>query len=214
MVTKKEIKKKTIHTFSEWADHYDGDRWSWYFRRCYRETFDFSARYISNNTRILDVGCGTGQFLWNLSERFPDSTLHGLELTKSMYDLASKKLERKKVQLFNEDLESFVAPIQYDLIYCLNTFHHFEESSLAAQKMSKMLAKNGIIIILDPFRDGIFRLAWEEFSKHLLFHEPYINYLTTDAFHKIMEGSGLSFTESKSFLYVILLSCWRKINVK
>ncbi|MFA5012337.1 MAG: methyltransferase [Ignavibacteria bacterium] len=75
--------------------------------------------------RILEYGCGIGMNLQYLVEYFPDSNVHGCDISANSIDVASKNnssvefflLEDSAIQKYKES---------FDLIFISNVFHHIE----------------------------------------------------------------------------------------
>ncbi len=69
---------------------YDATRWSFLFGR--KLVIDKIAEVTSPKV-ILEIGCGTGYNLKNLSKAFPNSKILGLDVSKDMLNIAKKKVK-------------------------------------------------------------------------------------------------------------------------
>ncbi len=67
---------------------YDSTRWSFLFGR--NLILDKIAKETSPK-KILEIGCGTGYNLKNLSKKFPNSKILGLDVSADMIQIAQKK---------------------------------------------------------------------------------------------------------------------------
>ncbi|TCI93189.1 class I SAM-dependent methyltransferase [Tenacibaculum sp. M341] len=67
---------------------YDSTRWSFLFGR--NLILDRIAKETSPQ-KILEIGCGTGYNLKNLSKKFPNSKILGLDVSADMIQIAQKK---------------------------------------------------------------------------------------------------------------------------
>ena len=72
--------------FDEWAPKYELSKVQKYFfdpihRRMIKLLLDSDIKSPSN---ILDIGCGTGRLLRNISKLFPDAYLTGVDISDSM----------------------------------------------------------------------------------------------------------------------------------
>lgn len=98
--------------------------------------------------RILEVGCGTGRWLAELQT--VASQVYGLDLSLSMLKEANQELIGGVVcgqashLPFSEAL--------FDLILCVNAFHHFDEKQEFIQQARKTLRCGGTLAIIgmDP----------------------------------------------------------------
>lgn len=101
---------------------------------------------ILPNSRILDVGCGTGVLfpqLLGLNPKF----IHGLDLSESMVRIAEKKYTDPRIQVFTEDFYQF-SGTGYDFVVMYNAYPHFWDRDKLAFQMRKCLRPNGRMLIL------------------------------------------------------------------
>jgi tRNA1Val (adenine37-N6)-methyltransferase len=75
-----------------------------------------------NPIHILDIGIGTGVITLMLAQRFPTSTIYGVEINEDAFGQAKENAEASpwsnRISLFNESLQSYApkAEIRFDLI--------------------------------------------------------------------------------------------------
>lgn len=78
---------------------YDATRWSFLFGR--KLIIDKIAEATSPKV-ILEIGCGTGYNLKNLSKAFPNTKILGLDVSKDMLNIAKKKVKaNSNIQLID-----------------------------------------------------------------------------------------------------------------
>jgi ubiquinone/menaquinone biosynthesis C-methylase UbiE len=97
---------------------------------------------------ILDVGCGTGELLYQISACM-NSTLAGLDISSNMLAIARKKL-KPSVDLREGDAENL--PWQnhsFDLVLCTLSFHHYPQPGKALSEISRVLMPGGTLLIAD-----------------------------------------------------------------
>jgi SAM-dependent methyltransferase len=75
-----------LGNFSDWV-------WSWNApeRACVREVLELAE--LESNTRLLDVGCGSGHLLAAAAHREPSAVLVGVEPDRDSVELARKRLQ-------------------------------------------------------------------------------------------------------------------------
>jgi len=62
------LQEKTVaKQFDKMAPHYEEGPWGIYFRYCYKKIREISEPYIRPESKILDLGCGTGGLVASLS---------------------------------------------------------------------------------------------------------------------------------------------------
>lgn len=102
-------------------------------------------------TMIYDVGCGTGEMLYQAGERFPHSFLFGLNRFGSQ--TATKALG-DSAEIKEGDFETFFLfdGKRFDLIMCNYTLGHFEHPEQAIGKMRSLLSPRGKLCMFDICR--------------------------------------------------------------
>ncbi|MFZ4403130.1 MAG: class I SAM-dependent RNA methyltransferase [Pseudobdellovibrionaceae bacterium] len=60
-------------------------------------------------SHIYDLYCGSGNFTFPLAQQFPQTQIHGVELSSNLINLAQDKVQnRKNIQFFVSDVEHFL----------------------------------------------------------------------------------------------------------
>ena len=87
-----------------------------------KKEFELNAKFIEkllkkyNKKNILELGCGTGLYLFPLKAGF---NIEGLDISKEMLKVAKKN--KTKIKLYEKDMSSFKINKKYDSILCLNS---------------------------------------------------------------------------------------------
>lgn len=98
-----------------------------------------------NKGNLLDVGCGTGNFL-NVCEENDWSVL-GIEPDHSARAIANKKIGNK---VFNSDELNKLEPNSFDVITLWHVLEHLPNPKEEIGLFKKLLKANGILIIAVP----------------------------------------------------------------
>ena len=99
-------------------------------------------------TSILDVGCGTGELLFQLQAR-TQATLAGLDISTKMLDVARQKLG-ESADLLQGDSESLPWPAnRFELLCCTLSFHHYPNPRQALAEMRRVLKPGGALLLAD-----------------------------------------------------------------
>lgn len=117
----------------------------------------FFSQITDKNARILDVGCGSGEFISLLQQR-GYKNLHGVEIDPALVDMSSRVLPdiRRSSAVALPYADNY-----FDCIYMFNVMHHLRdmaeyEQSLA--EMSRCLRDGGRIILIEPCHLLLYRL--------------------------------------------------------
>ena len=76
---RKPMHKEFAEIYDIFMKHVDYDKW-----------YEFLKMFIKKKGTVLDLGCGTGEFLWRfLKDGF---SVVGVDLSKKMLEISEKKL--------------------------------------------------------------------------------------------------------------------------
>ncbi|MEI6477596.1 MAG: class I SAM-dependent methyltransferase [bacterium] len=145
----------------------------------YEELHEEVVRQIDYPTNIpltiLDLGVGTGQTGLALLTKFPQATLHGVDISSHMLSQAESRLEkvRSRVTLEEQDIASLTVSDHYDVCVAVLSVHHLNEpqKQVLFKILSDCLMPGGILVIGDIVtfdNPGIAALRLEEWKQHLM----------------------------------------------
>ena len=105
-----------------------------------------NIRRLKGKKRILEIGFGNGKQMELIRKVFPEAELYGVDISKDMFDAASKRLENKA------DLQIADAcrlPYQdgfYDAVITTDTFYFWKKPEQVLQEISRVLSEGGIFV--------------------------------------------------------------------
>jgi ubiquinone/menaquinone biosynthesis C-methylase UbiE len=150
-------KQEALQQFERWSDGYDR---SILQRLLFGPSHDRLLKLLEGTRphRVLDVGCGTGRVFELLAEGGTVQEVWGLDLSGSMLKHGVARLQRFNgaVRLIQGDSERL--PLEantFDVVTCSNCFHHFPDQERAVREMHRVLKPNGMLLIIDGYRDGV-----------------------------------------------------------
>lgn len=107
------------------------------------------SKYINKGreTKLLDIGCGTGRFTLPIAERF-HCTVIGADMSIEMLDKAKDKDKNGLVRWDVQDIHKMTyGDASFDVIFMSNVIHHCDAPLKALSECHRILGDNGVIII-------------------------------------------------------------------
>lgn len=101
---------------------------------------------------VLDLGCGTGQLVQRLAERFPDAAIFGADLSNGMLERAAARADTED----GDPLAGFVradaqrlplADASLDVVTCTESFHWYADQEAAVAELARLLRPGGSLVI-------------------------------------------------------------------
>ena len=130
------------------------------------------------SARLLDLGCGTGQFLCEVKENYPRLHVTGLDLSPHYLAVARRLLapwSRTRLVAGPAEAMPFAAG-EFDVVACIYLFHELPPRvrRAAVAEIRRVLKPGGTMILVDSLQKGdepLYDTMLDLFP--LAFHEPY-----------------------------------------
>ena len=135
---------------AELAKKFDYDYWDSDRRICYGGYKYIPGRWdiiakklishydLNSNSKILDIGCGKGYLLYDLSQRLPDAQIHGIDISNYAIENAKPEVKNKLIQ---GNATKLPWPNNFfDLVISINTLHclHIYDLEIALKEMERV----------------------------------------------------------------------------
>lgn len=205
---REKIINSTQEQFSIWSERYEFGIWYRYFYRSY--LFVLKKAKI-NNKKVLDIGCGTGQLCLLAKNQFRAKKVTGVDLSPEMIKIAKQKITgTDAISFYVAEAEKIPSrDDEFDVIFCLNSFHHYPDQRRALMEMKRVLKKEGRIFLLDPCTDGKLRAVWSNLLK-IIFKERYASYHTKNTLSRLAKSVNLAIESTENFMYFTSLTIFHK----
>ncbi len=120
------------------------------------EFYPFTAKELpaAPNSRILDLGCGTGLELAEYYIQNPSANVTGIDLSQGMLAALKKKFAHKEISLIcGSYFDVSFGENVFDAAVSVESLHHFtkEEKIPLYAKLHTSLKENGYFILTDYF---------------------------------------------------------------
>lgn len=129
------------------------------------------------SARVLDVGCGPGQILVMMKQRWPGMQITGLDAGPAMIDKARLDAAEAGVDITYEVLR--VGPMgdarlpyddaQFDLVTCNSVIHHLTDPVGALDEIARVAKPDGAVLVRDLQRPRLalpYALHVRVFGRH------------------------------------------------
>jgi ubiquinone/menaquinone biosynthesis C-methylase UbiE len=103
-----------------------------------------------DEVRILDLACGTGNYLKAQSEYYTSANIEWIGIDKSREMLQYAKKKNKNMKFICDTVENF-GNMETDIDYVRNefAFHHFADKEAAVRNINRMLKLNGTYMMIN-----------------------------------------------------------------
>lgn len=98
-----------------------------------------------NFPKILELGCGTGNYTLMLRERFANARIKALDISEEMISVAQNKLKNKDVEFMVADAEKIILDKDFDLITSNACFQWLDDLAKALRGYAKSLCRGGSV---------------------------------------------------------------------
>lgn len=143
---------------------------------------------LQPNSRFIDIGCGTGEFLLKAKDKFDE--LVGIDNNENAINFAKEKIKNiSKIRLINSKDGKIPYPDEYfDTATCLDVLEHMRDSKECLREIWRVLRPQSQLIITVPNWYDIINMRFlKKISLHIQAHSPYgwINILRETGFKKV-----------------------------
>jgi len=118
---------------------------------------------------VADLGSGSGYFTFRLAAAVgPQGKVYAVDVDREMNDLLAKTIKEKNIGNVEVILalldDPLLPPTGVDLVFTVNTYHHFENRVAYFQRMRKYLRPGGRIAVIDFDRRAWFVGMWNHYT--------------------------------------------------
>jgi len=119
-----------------------------------REYSELFKKILPKNEQFkaLEVGCGTGLWLWYFNKFF-SYTVYGIDILASAVELANRNLQHLGVRNRNLIRKNFLTYDNadfFDFVYSFGTIEHFQDPVIFLNKCDSLLKKGGHLLVEVP----------------------------------------------------------------
>jgi ubiquinone/menaquinone biosynthesis C-methylase UbiE len=142
-------------------DYFDGDRNHGYGGFSYQERFwkpvvpDLISHFsLTNNSKVLDVGCAKGFFLHDLQNAIPGIEIHGVDISQYAIENAIETVSGKVKVGDARNLE--FPDNSFDFVMSINVIHNLDQDDCSrALREIQRVSGGRAFITVDAYRNEI-----------------------------------------------------------
>jgi ubiquinone/menaquinone biosynthesis C-methylase UbiE len=129
------------------------------FRGVVASTFDEVAGQLANARRLLDVGCGPGQFSIMAAERLPQAEVVGIDLAPTMIELArghatQSSAAKRLVFDVGDAMALPFADASFDAVLSSGSIKQWPDTVQGLREIHRVLAPGGRAFVLEINREA------------------------------------------------------------
>ena len=180
-------------------------------RQALRPIADFIRGQDQRQLRLIDVACGTGQFLGDLARAYPALKATGVDLSEAYVTEARRRLRNRRcTQLITANGEQMpLADGSQDIATCIFLFHELPGPVRRAvtAEIARVLKPGGLFVFLESLQTGDkpdYDGMLDAFPA--TFHEPYYrHYLSDDIDGAFAEAGFIEEARWPAFLTKVIV---------
>ncbi len=143
-----QIKESISATFDDVANDYDSNKQ--FVISAKRLVEILKKQELKDESNILDLSTGTANVALEIAKEYPNSKIHGVDISKEMLGIAAVKIKEmniKNIRLYHQDVENLKLSLdKFDLVTCGYGLFFYPNMEKVFCDISKRISKKGKFI--------------------------------------------------------------------
>lgn len=150
---------------------------------------------LGPHSEIIEIGCGTGNYIIELTKALPQNIYKGFDLSEEMLKIACLRTDKVEFLQANADIKFPYSDETADGAFLVDVIHHIVEYETFFDECRRILKHRGILIIVTDTDDDFFRRSGTKYFPETLKIELE-RYPTKIQLNSYAEKSGLALVHS------------------
>jgi ubiquinone/menaquinone biosynthesis C-methylase UbiE len=160
---------------------------------------------LHSNSVVIEIGCGTGNYIIALSKLYADFTFKGFDLSEAMLEIARSRCANIEFSHGNASEGFPYLSDSCDFTYMVDVIHHIQRKDKAFQESARILKPGGKLVIVTDSEEDICHRSLTLFFPEILEVE-HKRYPTLRELYHYAEEAGLTLIETKSITGTVELT--------
>lgn len=143
----RDYKLESQEDYNKRASKFDSSFYGKHGQKLHLKVLKMLNNYSFQN--LLDIGCGTGNLLSLIQEKYQNLQLSGIDISPNMLKIAHDKLGAKANLKVADSEDLPFEDESFDIITCVDSFHHYPHPEKVLEEIMRVLKSEGRIIIAD-----------------------------------------------------------------
>ncbi|MCL2413155.1 MAG: class I SAM-dependent methyltransferase [Bacteroidales bacterium] len=179
-------------------------------RKCWhKEKFNAVIRYLPENGKLLDIGCGPGAFCFMAKKVFPDLKCEGVDISTTQIDFANEHVGKDVKDLVFHVIDSKHLPYEdnsFDVVTTIEVIEHLHpyDAMQIANEVRRVLKPDGEWIVTTPNYKSLWPIIeWGlNAVSSVKYEEQHISKFTPNSLVKFVEAAGFDVKSTESIFFV------------
>ena len=153
------------------------------------------AKALPNNSTIIEIGCGTGNYIVALTKVIPGFIYKAFDISDKILSVAKARSDVIDFSNGNADISFPYPDNTMDLSFAVDVIHHITNLEIFFQEVSRTLKLNGSFILVTDSKENIRKRSLSKYFPEIL--EIELNrYPGKDELYYIANAANLKIIES------------------
>lgn len=127
-----------------------------------------SVGRLPPNATVVEVGCGTGNFINKLAEMFPDCACKGFDLSSEMLAVARNRSDSVEFSRGDAEAQFPYEAREADFVYLVDVVHHLRDLDNLFGESARILKPDGTLMIVTDSEANIRNRSLTRFFPEIL----------------------------------------------